>query len=40
LADILRADGFAVETVGDCNGVTYIEGAIRGGAEVAARLLA
>jgi NADPH-dependent 2,4-dienoyl-CoA reductase/sulfur reductase-like enzyme len=40
LADSLRADGFAVETVGDCNGVTYIEGAIRGGAEVAARLLA
>ena len=40
LADSLRADGFSVETVGDCNGVTYIEGAIRGGAEVAARLLA
>jgi len=40
LADRLRTEGFTVETVGDCNGVGYIEGAIRGGAEAAARLLA
>ena len=40
LADHLRAAGFAVETVGDCNGVGYIEGAVRGGAEAAQRLLA
>ena len=40
LADQLRGQGFTVETVGDCNGVSYIEGAIRGGAEVATRLLA
>lgn len=40
LAGRLRAEGFAVETVGDCNGVGYIEGAIRGAAEAVARLLA
>lgn len=40
LADQLRAEGFAVETVGDCNGVGYIEGAMRGAAEAAERLLA
>jgi NADPH-dependent 2,4-dienoyl-CoA reductase/sulfur reductase-like enzyme len=40
LADHLRAEGFTVETVGDCNGVGYIEGAIRGAAETVARLLA
>lgn len=40
LADHLRQAGFAVETVGDCNGVGYIEGAVRGGAEAAQRLLA
>ncbi len=40
LAERLRASGFAVETVGDCNGVGYIEGAIRGGAEAAQRLTA
>ncbi len=40
LADHLRAAGFAVETVGECNGVGYIEGAVRGGAEAAQRLLA
>ena len=40
LGDRLRAAGFAVETVGDCNGVGYIEGAVRGGAEAAQRLLA
>lgn len=40
LADRLRTAGFTVETVGDCNGVGYIEGAIRGGAEAARRLTA
>lgn len=40
LADALRAQGFTVETVGDCNGVGYIEGAIRGAADTVARLLA
>lgn len=40
LAEQLKADGFAVETVGDCTGVGYIEGAIRGGAEAAQRLMA
>lgn len=40
LAERLRSAGFTVETVGDCNGVGYIEGAIRGGAEVARRLTA
>ncbi|MFS0850285.1 FAD-dependent oxidoreductase [Novosphingobium panipatense] len=38
LADHLRAQGFKVETVGDCNGVGYIEGAIRGAADAVARL--
>ena len=40
LAEQLRGAGFTVETVGDCNGVGYIEGAIRGAAETVARLLA
>ncbi len=40
LADRLRAEGYRVETVGDCNGVGYIEGAVRGGADAARRLLA
>lgn len=40
LADRLRSAGYRVETVGDCNGVGYIEGAIRGGADAAKRLLA
>jgi 2,4-dienoyl-CoA reductase-like NADH-dependent reductase (Old Yellow Enzyme family)/NADPH-dependent 2,4-dienoyl-CoA reductase/sulfur reductase-like enzyme len=40
LAERLRAEGFAVETVGDCNGVGYIEGAIRGAADAVARVLA
>jgi 2,4-dienoyl-CoA reductase-like NADH-dependent reductase (Old Yellow Enzyme family)/NADPH-dependent 2,4-dienoyl-CoA reductase/sulfur reductase-like enzyme len=35
LADELKAVGFTVHTVGDCNGVGYIEGAIRAAAEVA-----
>lgn len=38
LAERLKAEGFTVETVGDCNGVSYVEGAIRGAAE-AVRLL-
>jgi 2,4-dienoyl-CoA reductase (NADPH2) len=40
LAERLRGEGFAAETVGDCNGIGYIEGAIRGAAETVARLLA
>lgn len=40
LAERLRSAGFTVETVGDCNGVGYIEGAIRGGADAARRLTA
>ncbi len=39
LADRLRGAGHIVETVGDCNGIGYIEGAIRGGA-IACRNLA
>lgn len=40
LADRLRTEGYRVETVGDCTGVGYIEGAVRGGADAARRLLA
>jgi 2,4-dienoyl-CoA reductase-like NADH-dependent reductase (Old Yellow Enzyme family) len=40
LAHSLRAAGFTVETVGDCNGVSYIEGAMRGAADTVSRLLA
>lgn len=40
LAERLRSAGYTVETVGDCNGVGYIEGAIRGGADAARRLTA
>lgn len=40
LAERLRAEGYAVEAVGDCTGIGYIEGAIRGGADAARRLLA
>ncbi|WP_324261027.1 FAD-dependent oxidoreductase [Altererythrobacter sp. H2] len=40
LAESLRKAGFAVETVGDCNGIGYIEGAIRGAAEAVDRVLA
>lgn len=39
LAEALRRAGFRVETVGDCNGVGYIEGAIRGAKEAVDRLL-
>jgi 2,4-dienoyl-CoA reductase-like NADH-dependent reductase (Old Yellow Enzyme family)/NADPH-dependent 2,4-dienoyl-CoA reductase/sulfur reductase-like enzyme len=40
LADQLKAAGFRVETAGDCNGVGYIEGAIRGGYRAARALSA
>jgi 2,4-dienoyl-CoA reductase-like NADH-dependent reductase (Old Yellow Enzyme family) len=40
LAHNLRTAGFTVETVGDCNGVSYIEGAMRGAADTVSRLLA
>lgn len=40
LADRLRQAGFNVFTAGDCTGVSYIEGAIRGGAEAAANISA
>lgn len=35
LADTLRAAGLKVHTAGDCNGVRYIEGAMRAAAELA-----
>ena len=38
VADSLRAKGMNVIEVGDCKGVSYIEGAIRGAAEVVASL--
>jgi 2,4-dienoyl-CoA reductase-like NADH-dependent reductase (Old Yellow Enzyme family)/NADPH-dependent 2,4-dienoyl-CoA reductase/sulfur reductase-like enzyme len=38
-AERLRSAGFAVHTVGDCNGVRYIEGAMRGAAEAVEALL-
>jgi len=37
-AEELRAAGLTVHTLGDCNGVGYIEGAIRGAADVVAAL--
>lgn len=40
LAERLRAAGYRVESIGDCNGVSYIEGAIRGAAEAVVRLTA
>ncbi len=36
LANALKDSGFNVRSIGDCNGVGYIEGAMRGAAEVAA----
>ncbi len=36
LAERLRQEGFSTLTVGDCNGVSYIEGAIRGAAKAVA----
>lgn len=38
VADQLRAAGFAVHAFGDCTGVSYIEGAIRGAADAVAAL--
>ena len=38
LADQLKAAGFAVHEVGDCTGVGYIEGAMRGAARAAAAI--
>ena len=38
LAETLRGAGFTVHTVGDCNGVGYIEGAIEAAAEIAVAL--
>jgi NADPH-dependent 2,4-dienoyl-CoA reductase/sulfur reductase-like enzyme len=38
LAERLRAEGFTVETVGDANGVGYIEGAMRGAANAVAAI--
>jgi 2,4-dienoyl-CoA reductase (NADPH2) len=37
-AEQLRSAGFKVHSVGDCNGVGYIEGAIRGAAEAVQRI--
>ncbi|MGD9598330.1 MAG: FAD-dependent oxidoreductase [Steroidobacteraceae bacterium] len=37
-ADLLRAAGLDVHTFGDCTGVSYIEGAVRGAAELVAEL--
>ena len=38
LAERLTAEGYRVEAVGDCTGIGYIEGAMRGGADAARRL--
>ena len=38
LAEQLRDQGFAVHTIGDCNGVGYIEGAMEAAAELATAL--
>lgn len=40
LAERLEAEGYKVEAVGDCTGIGYIEGAMRGGADAARRLTA
>lgn len=40
LAGQLRAEGFAVHTAGDCEGVGYIEGAMRGAARAVDAILA
>ncbi|GLR66047.1 hypothetical protein GCM10010909_07250 [Acidocella aquatica] len=40
LADQLREDGFNVLTAGDCTGVSYIEGAIRGAAKAVGQIRA
>ncbi|MCB1679905.1 MAG: FAD-dependent oxidoreductase [Halioglobus sp.] len=38
LADELRAQNFVTHTIGDCNGVSYIEGAMESAAELVAAL--
>jgi 2,4-dienoyl-CoA reductase-like NADH-dependent reductase (Old Yellow Enzyme family)/thioredoxin reductase len=38
LADALRDEGFTVHSIGDCNGVGYIEGAMEAAAELAVAL--
>ena len=38
LVDSLRGEGFTVHSIGDCNGVGYIEGAMESAAELAASL--
>ncbi len=38
LAEELEASGFTVHSIGDCNGVGYIEGAMESAAELAVRL--
>jgi 2,4-dienoyl-CoA reductase-like NADH-dependent reductase (Old Yellow Enzyme family)/thioredoxin reductase len=38
LAEKLRTAGFTVHTIGDCNGVGYIEGAMESAAELAVKL--
>ncbi|MCS5574085.1 MAG: hypothetical protein NZ789_14215, partial [Pseudomonadales bacterium] len=35
LADALQSAGFTTHTIGDCNGVSYIEGAMESAAELA-----
>jgi 2,4-dienoyl-CoA reductase-like NADH-dependent reductase (Old Yellow Enzyme family) len=40
LADKLRGEGFVVDVVGDCTGVGYIEGSMRGAATMAAKISA
>ncbi|HQX46648.1 MAG TPA: FAD-dependent oxidoreductase [Steroidobacteraceae bacterium] len=40
LAEELRTAGFTIHTVGDCRGVSYIEGAMRSAAEAAAAISA
>ena len=38
LAEQLKAAGFITHSIGDCNGVSYIEGAIEAAAELAVKL--
>ena len=39
LAEEIRAAGFVTHTIGDCNGVGYIEGAMESAAELAAKIV-
>lgn len=38
LAQALESAGFDVQTVGDANGISYVEGAMRGAAEAVRRI--